>query len=179
MGIRIAAVAVLLIHIESTTAVIMKAIRRRTGEPRTSRNCMSDRAMRRSSPCRVMALAMKKPPMKRKMSGSAYGAKAARLSVTPTTIIAGAINRAVTEIGSTSVTQARSRPRKPRQAAGGAVPVRAEQTKPPGTVLEQGQDLPCAAQKCPSTRHLARHPTGTSSPLRSKVALRPVRPQGE
>ena len=106
IGIKIAAVAVLLIHIESTTAVIMKAIRRRIGEPRTSRRCMSDRAMRRSSPCRVMALAMKKPPMKRKISGSAYGAKAARLSVTPTTIIAGAISSAVTEIGTTSVTQA-------------------------------------------------------------------------
>jgi len=106
IGIKIAAVAVLLIHIESIAAVIMKAMRMRIGEPRTSRSCVSDRAMRRSRPCRVMALAMKKPPMNRKISGSAYGANAARLSVTPTTIMAGAISSAVTAMGNTSVTQA-------------------------------------------------------------------------
>ncbi len=71
IGTKMAAVAVLLIHIESTTAVIMKAIRMRIGEPRTKRNDISERAIRRSSPWRIIARAMKNPPMKRKINGSA------------------------------------------------------------------------------------------------------------
>ena len=50
IGIKMAAVAVLLIHIDSTTAVIMKAIRIRTGEPRTNGKAISDFAIRRSRP---------------------------------------------------------------------------------------------------------------------------------
>ena len=99
-----AVVAVLEIHIENPNAMAPMATTARRGEPATILRAMSQRAARRSKPWADSPLAKKKPPMNRKIRGSAKGARADRASVTPSITARAGAMRAVTARGIASVT---------------------------------------------------------------------------
>ena len=82
MGNIIAVVAVLLIHIEMHVATAPNTSRMRVGLPPTARDDSAPNAIRRSRPCANMDSASMKLPMKRKMMGSANGAKTTRAGAT-------------------------------------------------------------------------------------------------
>ena len=82
-GSIIAAVAVLLIHIERNAVAAKKPIETRWNEPPPQRT--SERANHRSTPWRAMAAAITNPPKNTKISGSANEASDDFNSVAPVT----------------------------------------------------------------------------------------------
>jgi hypothetical protein len=105
MGSIMAAVAVLLIHIEMPAVTRATATRSRTGDAATPGAARMARAMRRSRPCTRSASARRKEPRKRKITGSPKGAKASRAPATPRKTASAGPSSDVTGSGTGSPTQ--------------------------------------------------------------------------
>ena len=103
IGNIIAVVAVLLIHMEMPVATAPKTSRILVGLPPTARDDRAPNAIRRSRPWANIASASMKLPMKRKMMGSANGAKTTRAGATCRMIANTGPISAVTASGSASV----------------------------------------------------------------------------
>ena len=103
MGNIMAAVAVLLIQPEQSMQARPMAKKMRLGLSPTQRIDTMPYEMRRSMPLTVIALAMMKPPMKRKIVGLAKAANASFMVVTPSTTHSVGPKSEVTGMGTGSV----------------------------------------------------------------------------
>ena len=101
MGSIIAAVAVLLIHMETSAVAAITPKSRRLGL--VPIRTMIASAMRRCSDHFSMAFPMKKPPIKRYMAWLAYGAAAIAMVATPNSGKSASGSMAVTGMGTASV----------------------------------------------------------------------------
>jgi len=105
IGSIMAVVAVLDIHIERKAAMAPKANMMRAGDSPTQRRESTNRAMRRSSLCTRMELAIKNDPRNKKMMGWPNDEKASRAEATPSGTHSAGPSSAVAARGIASVTQ--------------------------------------------------------------------------
>ena len=105
IGIITAVVATLLIHMESNAVIPPRAAYKVKGERSTPFRVRSQRASRRSRPCRDIAAAIKKLPINKKIEGEAKGASTSRSRATPRGMQSAGASSAVAAMGIASVIQ--------------------------------------------------------------------------